>query len=182
MLALAFHAGIIGPGMYNIRDTQSEPFEIKYEVREEILPSQYQIAEEKIIEKTAAEPVPLVQEALMEEVADSAEPAPKEISEELKKSLLRYQDSVKQKIQEEKRYPRGALRLGKEGVVRVFFSLIPSGAIRDIRMVSASGVADLNEEAVNAVKRASPFRPFPGGLDKEELQFEVDIVFSIAER
>jgi outer membrane biosynthesis protein TonB len=32
---------------------------------------------------------------------------------------------------------------------------------------------------MDAVKRASPFLPFPGNFGKSELQFEINIIFKI---
>lgn len=177
ILSIALHAGLIGSGVLHFQEPYKDPFEVEFETREEILPDQHQIAEEKKIEKDA--PRPAIREEIMEEVADKTEEKPEEISEELKISLLRYQDSVKQKIQEEKRYPRSALRLGKEGTARAVFILVSSGAIQDIRLLQSSGVADLDSEAIDAIKRAGPFRPFPEGIGKQELNFEIDIAFMI---
>ena len=179
LLSLAFHSGLIGGGLLNFQNPNKAPFEVKFEVQEEILPRQYEITEEKRIEKESAEPI--IQQDLIEEISEKEDPKPEEIDEELKRSLLRYQDSVKQKIQEEKKYPRKALRLRKEGTTRINFSLLSSGNIQGIRLLSSSGVTDLDEEAMDAVRRASPFRPFPQGLDKEELQFEIDIAFIITQ-
>ena len=100
----------------------------------------------------------------------------------IKESILRYQDSVKQKIQEERRYPRWALRLGREGAVRISFNLLSSGEIKDVRLIGSSGINELDTEAMNAVKRAIPFLPFPASFGKSELQFEIDIVFRITNK
>jgi TonB family protein len=180
LLSIAFHSGLIGSGLLHLQDPPRDSFEVEFEAREEILPRQHHIAEEKKIEKDASEPV--VQEEVIEEVALESELKPKDINEELKRSLLRYQDSVKQKIQEEKRYPRKQLRLGREGMARVFFSLLPSGNIRNIRLLHSSGVTDLDEEAIDAVKRAGPFRLFPEGCNEKELYFEIDIAFIINQK
>ncbi|MFA5255171.1 MAG: energy transducer TonB [Candidatus Omnitrophota bacterium] len=177
VLSIALHAGLIGSHMPYFQTSHKDSFEVEFERQEEILPRQHQIAEEKKIEKEISQPV--IQKDIVEEVADRVDMKPEETDEELKRSLLRYQDSVKQKIQEEKRYPRQALRLGKEGTARVFFILVSSGAMQDIQLLQSSGVVDLDSEAMDAIKRAGPFRPFPEGCNKKELQFEIDIAFMI---
>lgn len=177
LLSIAFHAGLIGSSILSVSNPQADPFEVEFEVIEEILPGRYLVADEKKIEKDSAPVVP--KEEVVEEISDQIEPSPPQMSEELKKSLLRYQDSVKQRIQEEKRYPRAALRLKKEGSARVFFILLPSGTIKDIRLMATSGVAELDREALDSVRRASPFRPFPQGLHEQEMGFEIDIAFMI---
>ncbi|MDD5174169.1 MAG: energy transducer TonB [Candidatus Omnitrophica bacterium] len=177
VLSIALHAGLIGSHMPYFQTSHKDSFEVEFERQEEILPRQHQIAEEKKIEREISRPV--IQKDIVEEIADKVDVKPEETNEEFKRSLLRYQDSVKQKIQEEKRYPRQALRLGKRGTARVVFILISSGAIQDIRLLQSSGVADLDSEATDAIKRAGPFRPFPEGIDRQELNFEIDIAFML---
>ena len=136
--------------------------------RLEYLPERYRLAHEKKIEEVVKE------EQSAEETIES--------QDVIKESILRYQDSVKQKIQEERRYPRWALRLGREGAVRISFILLSSGEIEDVRLLGSSGIDELDTEAIDAVKRASPFLPFPDNFAKSELQFEIDIVFRIVEK
>jgi protein TonB len=180
VLSIALHFGLIGSGLLHLQNPSQDSFEVEFETPEEILPRQHQIAEEKKIEKDVPEPV--IQEEIIEEVADNVETKPEAVSKELNRSLLRYQDSVKQKIQEEKRYPRKALRLRQEGAARVFFILGSSGVMQDIQLLQSSGITDLDNEAVDAVKRASPFRSFPEGCDKKELHFEIDVAFMITHK
>ncbi|MBN2452962.1 MAG: energy transducer TonB [Candidatus Omnitrophica bacterium] len=177
VLSIALHAALIGSHMPYFQNTHKDSFEVEFERQEEILPRQHQIAKEKKIEKEI--PKPEIQKDIVEEIADKAAVKPEETDEEIKRSLLRYQDSVKQRIQEEKRYPRSALRLGREGTARLFFILVPSGAIKDIRLLRSSGIADLDREAIGAVNRAGPFRPFPEGVGAQELNFEIDVAFMI---
>ncbi len=164
-LSLAIHAGLFWAGAFDFRNFREKPFEAEFILPEEVLPDQYEITEEKEIVET-----PQPEEAAEELVQDE---------DELRKSLLRYQDSVKQKIQKEKRYPRWALRLGREGRARVFFVLRPSGDIEDIRLARSSGVKDLDIEAIDAVKRAGPFAPFPLGCESDEMEFEIEIIFKV---
>lgn len=180
LLSITLHAGFIGSGLLHFQDPHKDNFEVEFEIQEEVLPRQHQIAEEKKIQEDVPEPI--IQEEIIEEMADKVEAKPEEVSEELKRSLLRYQDSVKQKIQEEKRYPRAALRFGKEGTARVFFILLSSGTMRNIYLLQSSGVADLDSEALDAVRRAAPFRLFPEGCDKKELHFEIDIAFIVSHK
>jgi len=177
VLSIVLHAALIGSHMPYFQNTHKDSFEVEFERQEEILPRQHQIAEEKKIEKKI--PKPEIQKDIVGEIADKVAAKPEETDEEIKKSLLRYQDSVKQKIQEEKRYPRQALRLGREGTARVFFILVSSGAIKDIQLLQSSGITDLDSEAIDAIRRAGPFRPFPGEIGTQELDFEIDIAFMI---
>ena len=168
-MSCAFHSYLIGSNSFRISNTDvKEPIELELRSeRPEYLPEKYHLAQEKKIEEFVKE------EQLSEEIAES--------KDVIKESILRYQDSVKQKIQEERRYPRWALRLGREGAVRISFILLSSGEIKDVRLLGSSGIEELDAEAMDAVKRASPFLPFPANFAKGELQFEIDIVFRIVD-
>jgi len=168
VLSCAFHSYLIGSNSLWIKNTEIErPLEVELRnERPEYFPEKYRLAQEKKIEEIVKE-----EQAIQETI---------ENQDLINESILRYQDSVKQKIQEEKRYPRWALRLRREGAVRISFNLLSSGEIKDIRLLGSSGIDELDTEAINAVKRASPFLPFPNDFGKRELQFEIDIVFRIA--
>lgn len=163
ILSLAAHYCLIGSGVFRIRNAEAwKPIEIELRAeREEYLPERYRVAREKKIEDPPSE-----------------EPAAA-LTSGSRESVLRYQDSVKQKIQREKRYPRSALRLGREGCAKVSFTLVTSGKIKDIRLLGPSGIGELDAEAVDAVKRAGPFSPFPDGAGAAEMGFELDMVFVI---
>lgn len=170
VLSCAFHSYLIGSDALRIKDVQiKKPIEVELRnERSEYLPEKYQLAQEKKIEE------PIKEEQLAQDMIES--------QDVIKESILRYQDSVKQKIQEERRYPRWALRLGREGAVRISFNLLSSGEIKDVRLLHPSGIDELDTEAMDAVKRASPFLPFPSDFGKGELQFEIDIVFRLVEK
>jgi len=167
LLSCAFHSYLIGFDSFRIKNTEiKKPIEVELRnERPEYLPEKYRLAQEKKIEEIVKE------EQLAEETIESRDV--------INESILRYQDGVKQKIQKERRYPRWALRLGREGAVRISFNLSSSGEIKDVRLLGSSGIDELDAEAVNAVKRASPFLPFPSEFGKSELRFDVDIVFKI---
>ncbi len=63
-----------------------------------------------------------------------------------------------------KRYPADARRRRTRGVVIVNFSISANGALRSVKIVRSSGAAILDREALNTVRRASPFPPIPSGM------------------
>ncbi len=180
LISLVVHTGIAGSGILHFASLEKDkPFEIYFKIEEEILPEVFEVKEEKKIEppvidrENVSEPVP--DESITEV------PKPVQEDDELKKSILRYQDSIKQKIQMEKQYPRWALRLGHEGSTRITFSVLSSGQIEGLRLIASSGFDELDKEALNAVRRASPFLSFPDNFKENELRFEIDMVFKIAQ-
>ncbi len=181
LISLLAHAGLIGADVFNLHPTKEEkPFKVEFEIEEEILPGRYEVKEEKKIEKQVAEKEEVAAPA-EESSADAALKSEK-IESEFKKSLLRYQDSIKQEIQQEKQYPRWALRAGHEGEARIAFNVSSSGHIKDLKLIQSSGFEELDKEALDAVKRAAPFLSFPETFKENEIQVKLDIVFHITEQ
>jgi periplasmic protein TonB len=181
LVSLIAHTGLVGSGiLYFSPPPKDKPFEIDFVIEEELLPEAFEVKEEKKIE------LPIIkQEDVLEPVLDESipeTPEPDKEDEEIKKSLLRYQDSIKQKIQREKQYPRWALRIGHEGGARITFSVLPSGQIKDLRLLESSGFEELDKEALDAVRRASPFLSFPEGLKDDKIKVELDIIFHVSSK
>ncbi|OQX54247.1 MAG: hypothetical protein B5M48_01200, partial [Candidatus Omnitrophica bacterium 4484_213] len=95
------------------------------------------------------------------------------------KALLRYQDRVKQKIEQCKKYPRWAKRQSFEGIVYLSFTILANGEAKNIRIVQPSQFDILNREAIATVNRASPFLPIPEDFNRSYVEMEVAIVFRL---
>lgn len=73
-----------------------------------------------------------------------------------------------------KRFPGGA----NPGTVQVSFSIDRSGRVLSARLVSGSGDAALDEEAVSMIRRASPVPAPPAGLGGSTIALAVPVKFS----
>lgn len=89
--------------------------------------------------------------------------------------LSGYIEGVHARINRYKRYPPGAARGGIEGTVTVSFLLARNGALLEKGIVAGSGNRALDEAALATVGEASPFPPFPEGLDRETLRLRLPI-------
>ncbi|MBY5446664.1 TonB family protein [Rhizobium leguminosarum] len=69
-----------------------------------------------------------------------------------------YDGKVRSRIRRAIRTPRGV-----EGTVVVTFSVNGSGGLTSVRVVSGSGVPEIDQLAIDAVRRAAPFGATPGG-------------------
>lgn len=107
-------------------------------------------------------------EKTMERV-ETEQPSPEE--------MLRYQDMVKRRIEQARRYPPWAKKHGIEGVVHISFYIMPEGSADEVKIIQRSGSEILDREAVATVRRAAPYPPFPNGWPSSYLQMEVKIVF-----
>lgn len=119
--------------------------------------------EEVVIEQPPKEPI--------EENIEVIDPA--------QEAMLRYQDMVKQRIEQVRRYPSWAKKQEIEGVVYLSFVVLLSGLSKDIKIIHSSGFKILDEEAVATIKRAHPFPPIPQEINQEFVLIEVAIIFKL---
>jgi protein TonB len=63
-----------------------------------------------------------------------------------------------------KYYPEASVRYGIYGSLRLLVVIRADGSLQDIRVLSSSGFAVLDEAAVKIVRLAAPFAPFPAEL------------------
>lgn len=84
-----------------------------------------------------------------------------------------YLDSWRQRIEAvgNRHYPEEARRQDLFGNLRMLVGLRPDGSVDEIRILQTSGHRILDEAAVDIVRLAAPFDPFPA-----ELRGEVDIL------
>lgn len=101
------------------------------------------------------------------------------VSQPAQEEMLRYQDMVKQRIEEARRYPAWARKQGMEGIVLVSFIVLANGEANEIRLIRSCGAKILNEEALNTIKRAAPFTPIPEGTGADFIQMDVFLVFKL---
>ncbi|HWT59426.1 MAG TPA: TonB family protein [Rhizobium sp.] len=73
-------------------------------------------------------------------------------------AFANYDGKVRSRIRRAIRKPRGV-----QGTVVVSFSVSGSGGLTSVRVVTGSGVPEIDQLAVDAVRRAAPFGPTPGG-------------------
>ncbi|MGH7835336.1 MAG: TonB family protein, partial [Candidatus Binatia bacterium] len=82
---------------------------------------------------------------------------------------LSYFEHIKSAIEVVWDYPENALKRGIEGKLLLEFTIQANGALDGLRLVRTSGFADLDEEAIRAVRAAAPFRPIPSHIGKQRL-------------
>lgn len=136
------------------------------------------------------EPTEIIQEAspdeliqkqdAIEEIPHSESFKPKlEMPDPAQEECLRYQDMVKQRIEEYRRYPAWARKHGIEGTVAVVFIILANGEAQEIILIRSSGSKILDQEARDTIKRASPFPPIPKGVGVYSIQMDVSLVFTL---
>lgn len=90
-----------------------------------------------------------------------------------------YQELVRQRIEREKQYPLQARKRQEQGHVVLHFSISPRGELKDVRVVKSSRNQELDNAALDAVKRAAPYPPPPPSLGAKGLAMEITIAFEL---
>jgi TonB family protein len=85
-----------------------------------------------------------------------------------------YFESIKRSIENVWEYPEPALRRGLQGKLVIEFTVLENGALEGTQMIRSSGFPELDQEALRAVRAASPFLPIPPSIGRNR----IDIVAS----
>lgn len=92
-------------------------------------------------------------------------------------ALERYKYELRLFLESRKIYPESAKRLRQTGTVIVEFKVSPSGQLSAVNLSQASSSEALNRAALDLVKRANQFKPFPSELQMPELQLQLPIEY-----
>ena len=94
-------------------------------------------------------------------------------------ALADWRSMVVSKLQAAKRYPSGAESRREQGVVTLSFTLSRSGAVLSRSIARGSGYPELDQEVLSMVQRASPFPPFPAGMNQASQHLTAPVRFSL---
>lgn len=132
------------------------------------------------IEETGYRPLP---------IASLTSPLPQHYSLNSKNSveskgdpILYYQRLIKQKIEEKKRYPLFAKDKGIEGMVCLNFVILRNGRLKDIKVVKSCSRGILNKAAIESIKEANPFPPFPEEVNETSLTMNMCLSFELTHK
>jgi TonB family protein len=90
-----------------------------------------------------------------------------------------YARVIKEHIARKWKYPPEAKAGLVEGKLRILFSLNRTGEMIRIRVLSPSGSSVLDQEAVRAVRAASPYPSFPEQVKVPRLNIEADFEYRL---
>lgn len=90
-----------------------------------------------------------------------------------------YIAAVRKWLQEQKRYPRRARVRMIRGEAMLSFMLDRSGRVVSYELRKSTGHDVLDREVLAMIRRASPMPPFPPGLRREKMDFNVPVNFDM---
>ena len=107
-------------------------------------------------------------------------PSPRAVPNIYDKGALKsYIGQVQRVIEGAKRYPEGARRAGRQGKLKVQFTILKNGEVNNVRLITETPYPNLNREAMAAVKRAAPFSGFPDSIMKKSLKIILPFRFEL---
>ncbi|MDY6881476.1 MAG: TonB family protein [Desulfatiglans sp.] len=90
-----------------------------------------------------------------------------------------YFDMVLRRIEYYKKYPDAARPTQAEGRTRIHFIIKQDGEVSSVDIIKSAGNRALDQAAVDAVRKASPFPRPPAHLFHGEISLKVDVVFKL---
>nr|NJM03973.1 energy transducer TonB [Desulfobacula sp.] len=91
-----------------------------------------------------------------------------------------YFDMLNLRVQRFKEYPESAKSAHIEGRVQIEFVLLKDGTLSEVKILKSSRHKNLDEAALSAVKKASPFPRPPDFLFKTPVTMRISILFELA--
>jgi protein TonB len=94
-------------------------------------------------------------------------------------AISSYQAQVLAHLSQHRVYPPEARERGITGVARIQFALSRDGRVLSASLIGGSGERLLDTAALDMVRRASPFPPFPEGIAQARIDFAAPIRFDL---
>ena len=85
---------------------------------------------------------------------------------------------IKRQIELSWDYPNEAQRKGISGELTLRFQISRDGNLTNVRLINGSGYNVLDEAALQAVKSAAPYYPFPVTIDRETLAILANFIYN----
>jgi len=94
-------------------------------------------------------------------------------------ALMSYIGQVQRRFEGTKNYPEASRRAGRQGKGRVQFTILRSGEVDNIKLLTGTPYPNLNKAAMAAVKEAAPFSGFPDSIMKQSLKVILPFRFEL---
>jgi len=163
----------VGPAMQEAEEAPKPKDEEKKLEQQPLPPQQDDIALPQVQEKKIETKRPVVQPPAPE---TRAPPKTERLGQFMEASARAYNALVFGHMQRFKRYPASAR--GASGTVLVRFELNRAGGVIGSAVTKSSGNAVLDQEALDLLRRASPFPPFPAAKPGEKDSYIAPVNFS----
>ena len=94
-------------------------------------------------------------------------------------ALNGYLGQIQRIIEGAKEYPEASRRAGRQGKVKVQFTIFRNGNVDNIKLLTRTPYPNLNQEAIDAVERSAPFSSFPDSLTQKSVKVILPFRFEL---
>jgi TonB family protein len=94
-------------------------------------------------------------------------------------ALKSYLGQIQRIIEGAKEYPEASRRAGRQGKVKVQFTIFRNGDVVNIKLLTRTPYPNLNQEAIDAVERSAPFSGFPDSLTEHSVKVILPFRFEL---
>jgi len=94
-------------------------------------------------------------------------------------ALKNYIGQIRRSVLGAKRYPEVSRRAGRQGILKVQFTILKDGQVGNVRLLTETPYPHLNREAMAAVKRAAPFAGIPDSIMQQSLKVILPFRFEL---
>jgi TonB family protein len=116
----------------------------------------------------------------MKHASISLQANPRDVPNIVDKGALRgYIGQIQRIIEGAKQYPEASRQAGREGKVKIQFTIFRNGKVGNIKLLTRTPYPNLNREAMDAVKRAAPFSSFPNSLPGQSVNVILPFRFEL---
>lgn len=94
-------------------------------------------------------------------------------------SFRKFLNTVREKIESNKKYPFSAINAGIEGRSGVKLTILINGQLEDVVIIDSSGNKMLDDAALESVRNSVPFPPIPSDIGRDRIEMSVYIIFKL---
>ncbi len=88
-----------------------------------------------------------------------------------------YMRMLRESIEDIWKYPKEAARRGLSGDLYIKFTIKKDGKLKEVELVRTSGRRELDEAAMEAIRKAAPFWPLPEDWDRDTLEITGHFIY-----
>jgi len=97
----------------------------------------------------------------------------------LNDSLQKYTQTVRRKIESQKRYPLTARKAMIEGRVGIKMTILNDGQLDTVEIIESSGYEILDKSALESIHSSAPFTPLPRDIERKRIQMIIYLIFKM---
>ena len=143
-------------------------------------PRKIRAAQYKTIPVSTLPPAPPLLVPAPAEKPDVLEiPIPADLPQQFVPVFINYYQAIRQRILRYLDYPLIARKRSVVGTVHTSFDLDHRGRLRKLTIEKSSGSDPLDQAALQSIRAATPFPPFPSNLPRSKLTFHIQIAFQL---